>query len=76
MFFFLRRGHEILRMSLLPKFEHTILVQSSHSQRILYDFNMSEILKGAVNVNHGALRAFAVCSKVCMNNCTLHVVYV
>ena len=61
---FLRRGHEILRTVLLPKFEHVLLLRSSHVQRVLYDFNMDQLKQQGMATTSGPLKAFAVCSKV------------
>ena len=63
--FVLRKGHEILKSTLPPKFEHVLYLRPSQVQADLYDFNMSAIAQAAGNSNSaGPLKAFAVCSKV------------
>ena len=63
--FVLRKGHEILKSTLPPKFEHVLYLRPSQVQADLYNFNMSAIAQAAGNSNSaGPLKAFAVCSKV------------
>ena len=62
--FVLRRGHEILRVTLPPKFEHTIFLRPSTVQAVLYNYNMNQMQGVMAGSNAGPLRAFAVCSKV------------
>ena len=63
--FVLRKGHEILKSTLPPKFEHVLYLRPSQVQADLYNFNMSAIAQTAGNSNSaGPLKAFAVCSKV------------
>ena len=63
--FVLRKGHEILKTTLPPKFEHVLYLRPSQVQADLYNFNMSAIAQAAGNSNSaGPLKAFAVCSKV------------
>ena len=62
--FVLRRGHEILRVTLPPKFEHTIYLRPSTVQAVLYNYNMNQMQGVTASSNAGPLRAFAVCSKV------------
>ncbi len=64
--FVLRRGHEILKSTLPPKFEHVLFLRPSEVQGILYNYNMSLIEQGGgVSASNGPLKAFAVCTKVC-----------
>ena len=59
----LRRGHEILRSVLPPKFEHVVFLRCSPVQRSLYDYCVLQAKEGSVAGGSGPLRAFAVCSK-------------
>lgn len=63
--FVLRKGHEILKVTLPPKFEHILYLRPSQVQADLYDYNMSAIEQaGGTSSTAGPLKAFAVCSKV------------
>lgn len=63
--FVLRRGHEILKTTLPPKFEHVLFIRPSKVQATLYDYNMSLIENSTgASATAGPLKAFAVCSKV------------
>ena len=63
--FVLRRGHEILKATLPPKFEHVLYLRPSQVQGDLYNYNMSAIAQaGGAASTAGPLKAFAVCSKV------------
>ena len=63
----LRRGHEILKSTLPPKFEHVMYLRPSQVQADLYNYSMSAIeqLARGTASSAGPLKAFAVCSKVC-----------
>ena len=62
--FVLRRGHEILRDSLPPKFEHVLFLRPSPVQAVLYNHAIDQVHNGTSMISAGPLRAFAVCSKV------------
>lgn len=62
--FVLRRGHEILRETLPPKFEHVIFLRPSHVQGVLYNYVIDQIRNGPGANSAGPLKAFALCSKV------------
>ncbi len=62
--FVLRRGHEILRSSLPPKYEHVLFLRPSPVQAALYSFTMDNIKNNQGTSSAGPLKAFALCSKV------------
>ena len=62
--FVLRRGHEILRSTLPPKYEHVLFLRPSPVQGALYSFTMDNIKNNQGTSSAGPLKAFALCSKV------------
>ena len=62
--FVLRRGHEILNLTLPPKFEHMLYLRPSVAQATLYNYNIGQMQGMSASMNAGPLRAFAVCTKV------------
>jgi len=67
--FIQRRGHDVLRTDLPPKFEYVILLKLSNIQRQLYMKFLETIgaLSNTTERTLNPLRAFALCCKVNKN---------